>query len=506
MEKKIFKMDSFASNYEVVNPEFAKVKISVCYEGENRNGSIIPRNVLDEMAKTIYGVPVVAEYDSENNCFKGHGGKLEITDDGVDFIQTTVPYGFVDPTTPVFYETITELDGITKHDYLSCYAYLWYKRYPEVESVLKNQDNKKIGQSMEVEVEDYSITESGLFEFKKAHFSALALLGVEPCFESAQATSKFSIDDSKVIYQQMIDTFKSYTIKNFEEGGEIVEENKEIETVEGEFAKKKRKCSKCEQEIEFEDEFDENEEFVCEECSKENYSKKTTVFELSFDDIREKLYALIKSEDYYCWIVETFADKFIYFKEIFNDDTYECKYYKQGYAMTNEEVSLVGDAVEVFAEFLTQEEINKLSEERTNYEKAIEEANDLKVKYVDLEGNYSILNEEVIGLREFKSNIEKAEYQAKVDEELSKYSELNEIEGYADIIKDKYTVDLDKLITDIKVFAFDNGVTLGKKSNKKNFSKETTVKIPVSNFGSEECELTEAEKRYGIGIRKYLNK
>ena len=75
--------------------------------------------------------------------------------DCIEFVQTTVPYGFVDPTTPVFYETVTELDGITKHDYLCCYAYLWYKRYPEVESVLKNQDNKTIGQSMEVEVEDY---------------------------------------------------------------------------------------------------------------------------------------------------------------------------------------------------------------------------------------------------------------------------------------------------------------------------------------------------------------
>ncbi|MGL5151619.1 MAG: hypothetical protein ACRC7N_13730, partial [Clostridium sp.] len=79
------------SNFEMVNPEFAKVKVYVCYAGKNRNRSEISREVLDEMAKTIYGIPVVAEYDEVNNCFKGHGGKLEVSDEGIDFIQTTVP-------------------------------------------------------------------------------------------------------------------------------------------------------------------------------------------------------------------------------------------------------------------------------------------------------------------------------------------------------------------------------------------------------------------------------
>ena len=145
--------NSMISDYEIVNPEFARVKVYVCYAGRNRNQSSISEEVLAEMAKTIYGIPVVAEYDQDNNCFKGHGGKLEITDDGIDFIQTTIPYGFVDPKTPVFYEEVTELDGMTKHNYLCVYAYLWYKRYPEVENVLRNQENRTIGHSMEFKQE-----------------------------------------------------------------------------------------------------------------------------------------------------------------------------------------------------------------------------------------------------------------------------------------------------------------------------------------------------------------
>lgn len=226
---KILNFNSMVSDYEIVNPEFAKVKVYVCYAGKNRNMSSIDEQVLEKMSQSIYGIPMVAEYDKEHNCFKGHGGKLEISDEGIDFVETTVPYGFVDPKTQVFYEEVTELDGITKHNYLCCYAYLWYKRYPEVESVLRNQDNKKIGQSMEIEVNSYEIDDDGYCVIKDGHFSALAMLGVEPCFESASITSKFSKDESD-IWEEMINSFKKFSNEDAddnEEGNDFTDDDKE---------------------------------------------------------------------------------------------------------------------------------------------------------------------------------------------------------------------------------------------------------------------------------------
>lgn len=226
---KILNFNSMVSDYEIVNPEFAKVKVYVCYAGKNRNMSSIDEQVLEKMSQSIYGIPMVAEYDKEHNCFKGHGGKLEISDEGIDFVETTVPYGFVDPKTQVFYEEVTELDGITKHNYLCCYAYLWYKRYPEVESVLRNQDNKKIGQSMEIEVNSYEIDDDGYCVIKDGHFSALAMLGVEPCFESASITSKFSKDESD-IWEEMINSFKKFSnedVDDNEEGNDFANDDKE---------------------------------------------------------------------------------------------------------------------------------------------------------------------------------------------------------------------------------------------------------------------------------------
>ena len=87
-----------------------------------------------------------------------------------------------------------------------------------------------------------------------------------------------------------------------------------------------------------------------------------------------------------------------------------------------------------------------------------------------------------------------------VDERLDKYSELETIDGYSELVKDKYTCDLDALEKEIKVFAFDNGVILGKKQ-KKNFSKEVSGRIPVAQKNVE----TRKESAWDI-LDKYVPK
>ena len=293
---KVLSFNSMVSDYEIVNPEFARVKVYVCYAGRNRNKSSIDERVLEKMSQSIYGVPMVAEYDKEHNCFKGHGGKIEITDEGIDFVETTVPYGFVDPKTPVFYEEVTELDGITKHNYLCCYAYLWYKRYPEVESVLKNQDNKKIGQSMEIQVDSYEIDEDGYCVIKDGYFSALAMLGVEPCFESASVTSKFSKDESD-IWEEMINSFKKFSAEDGAEDDEEEfkkkkkcsedEEDSEHEDNEDEEFKKRKKCSEDEDN-------EEDEEFKKKKkCSSEEYEARISEIMEEYSTLSSEYHALI---------------------------------------------------------------------------------------------------------------------------------------------------------------------------------------------------------------------
>lgn len=139
------------------------------------------------------------------------------------------------------------------------------------------------------------------------------------------------------------------------------------------------------------------------------------------------------------------------------------------------------------AEEVTQDEsveCGQANEEETDFEakynEVVTELNELKVKYVDLESNYNLLNNEVIELRQYKTDIEFEQHKVEVDEILAKYSELEAIDGYSELVKEKYTIDIEELEKEIKIFAFDNGITLNKKNVKKSFSKET-VKVPLLN-------------------------
>lgn len=421
--------NSMISDYEIVNPEFARVKVYVCYAGKNRNRSSISEEVLAEMSKTIYGIPVVAEYDKDNNCFKGHGGKLEISDDGIDFVQTTVPYGFVDPKTPVFYEEVTELDGITKHNYLCAYAYLWYKRYPEVENVLRNQDNKVIGQSMEIAVDSYELDEEDYCVIKGGHFSALAMLGVEPCFESAKVTSKFSQEDIELAYAEMIESFKKYTLEtlseDFEENTEtnetedFVEDEITVTEVVEDFVEDKEdeedKEDIKEDEVEKEDDVDEDDE--------EEMAKK--------DDEEEKKCEL--EEEVECA------------KEEDDEDKKKCEL-------------IEAELIELKAQLI-----------------------DLQSEYEALKSEYSALESEVMELRAFKQAEDlKAKEIALEENVFAKFEELKNLEGYAEIHALRFELDDKDLILRLKALAFDNGIIIGKKS-KKEKQKVTKFSLDIKD-------------------------
>ena len=434
---KVLSFNSMVSDYEIVNPEFARVKVYVCYAGKNRNMSSIDEQVLEKMSQSIYGVPMVAEYDKEHNCFKGHGGKIEITDEGIDFVETTVPYGFVDPKTPVFYEEVTELDGITKHNYLCCYAYLWYKRYPEVESVLKNQDNKKIGQSMEIQVDSYEIDEDGYCVIKDGYFSALAMLGVEPCFESASVTSKFSKDESD-IWEEMINSFKKFSAED------------EAENDEEEF-KKKKKCSEDEEDSEHDD--NEDEEFKkrkkCSEDEDEEFKKKKKCSE---DEDEE----------------EEYKKK----RKCSEDEEDEDEEFKKKKKCAEDEEDEEDEEFKKKKKCSSEEYEARISE-------IMEEYSTLSSEYHALIGKYNALESEVLELRAYKEEKEHEAKEIELEEEVfSKFEDLKQIEGYKDIYDARFELSKEDLTIRLKALAFDNGIVIGKKETKK-FSKQSKKSLVV---------------------------
>jgi hypothetical protein len=229
--------DSQITDIEKVNPLFSSCNVRVLYTGLNRNNSIISKDVVDNALGSIYNIPIVGEFIEAKDDFGGHGGKIEISDQGIKFIKTTVPYGIVPESANIYWEDVTESDG-TVHNYLNIEgALLWTGRYEEASKVIEEGRP----QSMEIEVMDGEFTKDKKYEIKDMVFSALAILGedVEPCFESANITAySFNKDDFKNEFKQMLAEL-NYSMKSsnkieykkvLQEGGKVMsEENKTAE-------------------------------------------------------------------------------------------------------------------------------------------------------------------------------------------------------------------------------------------------------------------------------------
>lgn len=170
-------------------------------------------------------------------------------------------------------------------------------------------------------------------------------------------------------------------------------------------------------------------------------------------------------------------------------DSYKEMLDKLAYALTNSESVSNEPVIEepiieepVIEEPVIEEPIieEPIVDYEEKYNEVVKELEELKVSYVDLQTLHEEQAKELEELRLFKQQIEHDNHVHEVDKALAPYSELEEVEGYAELVKDKYEADLEELIKDIKIFCFDNNIVLGKKKEKKS-TKENKIKIPVIN-------------------------
>jgi hypothetical protein len=193
---------------EKVNPLFTKVKIHVAYDGENRNGSYISRETFNKAANSAKFCPIIGEWSESLEDFRGHGGKIEVTDDSIKFVQTTMPYGCIGDEEPTW-ESVEDENGDVR-EYFTLTGYVWQSRYPELESLIANAKSH----SMEVEIVNGKYSTIGgkkLYAIEDMVFSGFCILGddVEPCFENS-TISAFSLNKEqfKEEFKQMMAELK----------------------------------------------------------------------------------------------------------------------------------------------------------------------------------------------------------------------------------------------------------------------------------------------------------
>ena len=123
------------------------------------------------------------------------------------------------------------------------------------------------------------------------------------------------------------------------------------------------------------------------------------------------------------------------------------RHYKQAYKVENDEYSLIGDRVQVFEQFLTQEEVDELDRMRANYS----------------------------ALVEYKANAEKSEFEARKNNliEDSRFDIVRETDEFKSLVAEVEKYSVEELETKLKLvvadFALGNGNTV--------FSKQTSGKM-----------------------------
>jgi hypothetical protein len=211
--QKVMNFEVQIDGFEKINSLFTKAYCKIGYAGMNRNGSFIKKEAYENSVNSLYYTPVVGEWIREKDNFGGHGGKLEITSNDINYIDTTIPYGCVGASADL--NPRWEL-GSDNKEYFTVDIYLWTHKFPELQTTVKNSS----WHSMEINVVNgYAaiIDKKDVFVIEQMEFTSLCILGkdkenlennVEPCFENSEIVAYTSKNNFKEDFTLMINELK----------------------------------------------------------------------------------------------------------------------------------------------------------------------------------------------------------------------------------------------------------------------------------------------------------
>ena len=186
--------------------------------------------------------------------------------------------------------------------------------------------------------------------------------------------------------------------------------------------------------------------------------------------LQEKIYAIQDLVN----VTYAEADNTYYGVSVYDDYVVMCdywsgRYFKQSYTSENDNYSLVGDRVEVFAEFVTADEQSKLDDMRSNYSSIVEELNTYKSAEVYAD-KMTVFDDEA-----YADYLETDEFKALMsDESVNQYSKEE--------LAEKADATLGKLVKKNRAFSYSENNE--KKSNKVNFNLKPDVQKKSKAYGT----------------------
>ena len=471
------------------------VVLQACHTGKNVNETIINTDVMERSLPSFKNRPILGyihEVDGEWHFYKHN---LHEDEDG-EIVYDEIPVGIV----PESCDAKLEYDEEKGKTYVVINGYI-FEEYSKAAEILRRE--KECSVSVELSIREFSYNaKEHCLVIEDFYFSGITILGKHPDGEdvmpgmagsnikladfSAKNNSLFAdrYETQIIEMQEKLDKLIScFNIDNSKKGGIsmnhfeelLAKYSKTVEDITFEYegmsdedldAKFEELFGEVETESEDDsvvvEDSDETEEVeVVEEESEttevveaivENEAF-TRTYELSHDDIRCALYALLvpyeESDNTYYYISEVFDDYFVY-ESWCNGGTI----YGQGYVKDDETVSFEGERYELFRELLTASEKAELEAMRSNYAAISEklkvyedaEIEAKKVELLNADDYVSIRDSEVFAeLVKDHENISFEELQSKCDKMLldavksGKYSAVNSVDNTTKTSKKQFT-------------------------------------------------------------------
>ena len=206
LKKKMqIEFSSALSDIAEVNKSFDCAKLRVAYTGKNRNNSYISTEAFEHAVPTMFNVPVVANYNREDDEIGSHDGTWIKDKNGeVQYVNITQPVGVVPESAQWYWEDVD--DGGEMHKYFCTEVLLWKRQ----EAYQKIKENGVTKHSMEISVTDGEMLDD-YYKINEFQYTAFCLLGTAtPCFESSSLFT-FSAEEQeefKLQYTQMLEELK----------------------------------------------------------------------------------------------------------------------------------------------------------------------------------------------------------------------------------------------------------------------------------------------------------
>lgn len=522
---------SMPANFEISEndmPGMLKLKLKVCHIDTNRNGSHISKENMEKAMPTLKYRPILAYiHQLDDGTYDFYAHNMEIVEDEngeekINYIEKQVGCFTTD-------EPYLEYDKDNDKTYVNAYAVI-PEEYTEAANIIRRKNGTKVSCELVIDELSYNAKEKYL-DLTSFYFGGCTLLG---CDENgneigegmlgsradiADFCHKKPVFDYQEKLVEMLDklnnTLSNFNKNNTEEGvreemshfdellekyGFTVEEldfdyenmsDEDLDIAFEDFKCRKKKCEEEEKDVdsedfkcrkkkcddedsdgddsEEEDDNDEEDDAGDDESKKnsENFVKNFKV-EISHEDIRYALYNLIaeyeESDNEWYGIYAVYDDYFVM------QGWCNGKFYKQGYSVDGENVSLDGERTELFQMLLTESE--KLAVDK------------LRGDYAELEAKY---NE----LKTFKDNYDAAEIKAKKDSIFADeaYNDIRESDDFKSLMNDaeKYSVEEIQNKCDLLFAANEKKIKFAANKNKPhsisfNFSKKEDKK--TSAYGN----------------------